>query len=76
MVIKVTEITQCRCGWCWRFWPQVCSTAKKPMAAPRCFGSAAISNKVCEAALNKRPILCCQSMPVLGGQRFQPICTR
>ena len=28
--------TQCRCGWCSRFWPQVCRMAMKPISAPRC----------------------------------------
>src|SRR5690242_1885411 len=38
--------TQCRCGWRSRFCPQVCRMARKPMRAPRCFGSAATSSIV------------------------------
>ena len=35
--------------------PQVCSTAKKPIRAPRCLGSAAICNKVSAAAWKRMP---------------------
>src|SRR5262245_43143778 len=34
--------TQCTCGWCCSCWPQVWSTTKNPISAPRCVGSPAI----------------------------------
>src|SRR5215510_9615874 len=46
---------QCTCGWCWRFWPQVCKTAVTPMSAPRCWGSPAIVVSVLAAAVNSNP---------------------
>src|SRR5262249_25829598 len=46
---------QCTCGWCWRFWPQVCSTAVTPMSAPRCLGSPAMVVSVSAAAVNSNP---------------------
>ena len=47
-------MTQWTCGWCCRFCPQVCSTLRKPMSAPRCFGSAATSSSVAALARNSR----------------------
>ncbi len=43
--------TQCRCG-C-TFYPQVCSTARKPMEAPSRRGSAAVSSNVAAAVRNR-----------------------
>ncbi len=42
------------CGWWVSAEPQVCSTAVRPMRAPRCFGSAAIVVSVWAAVLNRR----------------------
>ena len=42
------------CGWWVSAEPQVCSTAVRPMRAPRCFGSAAMVVSVSAAALNRR----------------------
>ena len=42
------------CGWWVSAEPQVCSTAVRPMRAPRCFGSAAIVVSVSAAVLNRR----------------------
>ena len=41
------------CGWCVRDCPQVCSTPRKPISAPRCFGSAAMVRNVSDAARNR-----------------------
>ncbi len=38
--------TPCRCGWCTSVCPHVWSTAKKPICAPRCLGSAAMLRHV------------------------------
>ena len=40
--------TQCRWGWNWSCCPHVCRTARQPVSAPRCLGSAAISRRVRE----------------------------
>ncbi len=37
-----------------RFCPQVCKIAITPISARRCFGSDAISSKVCALAANNR----------------------
>lgn len=43
-----------RAGWWVRAEPQVCSTAIRPMRAPRCFGSLAVVASVSAAALKSR----------------------
>jgi hypothetical protein len=43
------------CGWWVSAEPQLCSTAVRPIRAPRCFGSAAIVISVSAAALNRMP---------------------
>ena len=47
--------TQCRCGWNCSAEPHVCRTARKPMRAPRCLGSAAPVCKVSAAAWKRMP---------------------
>ena len=57
--------TQCRWGWNWSCWPRVCSTPRKPISAPRRWGSAAISRRAREAA-RKRIVV--EGTPVLQGE--------
>src|SRR5207302_5447418 len=45
--------TQWRWGWWTKACPQVWSTAKKPISAPRCWGSAAMVDKVSATARNR-----------------------
>ena len=52
-----TGITQCTCGWCSRFWPQVWSTLRKPIAAPRCVARIGNSNGISALAPCQRPPL-------------------
>ena len=47
--------TQCKCGCSVKVCPQVWSTAKNPISAPKCLGSAAMVCSVSAAALKRMP---------------------
>src|SRR3954465_7648590 len=47
--------TTCTCGWWLSAEPHVCSTAVRPILAPRCFGSAAIVRSVSAARCCRDP---------------------
>src|SRR5271166_148474 len=44
---------KCRCGWWLSACPHVCNTARNPISAPRCWGSAAMVRNVSDAARNR-----------------------
>jgi hypothetical protein len=46
--------TQWIWGWCIRFCPQVCRMLRKPIRAPRYFGSSESSRSVSETEWNRR----------------------